>query len=276
MSEEYRVQLDVFSGPLDLLLFLIRRDELDIQDIQIARLTEQYVEYVRVLEQIDPNAAGDFLVLAATLLEMKSRALLPTPPIEALDDETDDPRNQLVRQLLQYKRFKDAAAALAESAEERRKRFVRRPADLPAELRGLDLEEIELWDLVRAFGKVMSAIGRGPGSHDVRYDERPIEWYTTSLLESLERGASRSFQSLFVESMTRAEIIGLFLALLELIRQQRLVAEQDRVHGEIYLFLLEEAEPFDAPGVDPGPLLRINPTAEPDLPATESEHEQAE
>ncbi len=273
MTDEYRVQLDVFSGPLDLLLFLIRRDELDIQDIPIARLTEQYLEYVRVLEQIDPNAAGDFLVLAATLLEMKSRALLPTPPLEALEDDSADPRNQLVRQLLQYKRFKDAAAALAESAEERRKRFVRRPGDLPPELRGLDLEEVELWDLVRAFGRVMTAIGRGPGLHEVRYDERPIEWYQTGLLESLDSETPRSFQSLFVESMTRAEIIGLFLALLELIRQRRLVAEQDRIHGDIYLFLLDESDALDALAPEPEPLLRIAPASEPDAAPTEPPHE---
>jgi len=135
---EYRVQLDVFTGPLDLLLYLIRRDEVDIYDIPIARITEQYLEYVRALEQLDPNAAGDFLVLAATLIELKSRALLPTPPLEA-GDEAEDPRMPLVRQLLEYKRFRDAARALAASAEDRAKRYVRRPAELPKELQGVEL-----------------------------------------------------------------------------------------------------------------------------------------
>jgi segregation and condensation protein A len=104
MSDDYRVQLDVFSGPLDLLLYLIRRDELDIQDIPLARLTEQYLEYVKLLEELDPNTAGDFLVMASTLVELKSRALLPTPPLAAEDDE-DDPHRLLVKQLLEYKRF---------------------------------------------------------------------------------------------------------------------------------------------------------------------------
>jgi segregation and condensation protein A len=144
MDGGYRVQLDVFTGPLDLLLYLIRRDELDIQDIQIARLTEQYLEYVRLLEELDPNTAGDFLVMASTLVELKSRALLPTPPLEAEGDE-DDPQKLLVRQLLEYKRFKDAARALGSAAEERGKRYARQPADLPRELEGVELEEAQVW-----------------------------------------------------------------------------------------------------------------------------------
>jgi segregation and condensation protein A len=238
LSAEYRVQLDVFTGPLDLLLYLIRRDELDIQDIPIARLTEQYLEYVKLLEVLDPNAAGDFLVMASTLVELKSRALLPTPPLEAEDE--DDPRTVLVRQLLEYKRFKDAASALGSAADERRKRFVRRPADLPQELQGLELEEAQVWDLLTAFGRVMSAIGQGPGLHEVSFDDTPIEEYAILILDTLEREGPVEFQSLFVDRLNRAEIIGLFLALLELLRTQRLRAEQDTMHGAIYLFLLVE------------------------------------
>src|SRR5262245_59256197 len=122
VSTEYQVQLDIFSGPLDLLLFLLKRDELYIQDIPLVRVTDQYLEYVRLLEQIDPNTAGDFLVMASTLIEMKSRALLPTPPLDG-EDEEEDARIALVRQLLEYKRFKDAARALGSAADERSKRF---------------------------------------------------------------------------------------------------------------------------------------------------------
>ncbi len=239
MSDEYRVQLDVFSGPLDLLLYLIRRDELDIQDIPIARLTEQYLQYVHLLERIDPNSVGDFLVMASSLIEIKSRALLPTPPLEPLDD-SDDPRAMLVRQLLEYKAFKDAARSLAESAEERSRRFVRRPADLPPELAGIELEEVEVWDLLAAFNRVMTAIGKGPGVHDVRYDETPIERYQSIIIEMLERGGPGTFDSLFDRATTKAELVGTFLALLELMRQQRVRVEQDRVGGVIYLFLIEE------------------------------------
>jgi segregation and condensation protein A len=236
--EEYKVKLDVFTGPLDLLLYLIKRDEVDIQDIPIARVTDQYLQYMRLLEQLDANAAGEFLVLAATLIELKSRALLPTPPLEA-GEEADDPRAVLVRQLLEYKRFKDAARALGHAADERAQRWVRRPADLPPELQGVELEDVEVWDLLEAFGKVMSSIGQGPGRHEVRYDDTPIELWAAEIVAALERDGPTTFQALFAGRQVRLELVGLFLALLELVRAHRLGAEQDRAFGVIYLFLLE-------------------------------------
>ncbi|MBK8915740.1 MAG: segregation/condensation protein A [Phycisphaerales bacterium] len=242
MTDDYRVQLDVFSGPMDLLLYLIRRDEIDVQDISISRLTDQYIEYVHLLRSIDPNAVGEFLVMASTLIELKSRALLPTPPLEALD-EADDPRAALVRQLLEYKRIRDAARALGSAAEDRAQRFVRRPAELPRELIGIELEEVGIWDLLSAFNSVMTAIGQGPGISEIRYDDTPIETYVNTLIETLEIGGPTRFDRLFTGRTERAEVIGLFLAMLELMRRQRIRAEQARGFGEIYLFLLE---PVDA------------------------------
>lgn len=243
---DYRVQLDVFTGPLDLLLFLIRRDEVDILDIPIARITEQYLEHVRLLEELDPDAAGEFLVMAATLIEIKSRSLLPTPPLDGLD-ESEDPRTPLVQQLLEYKRFKDAARTLGSAADERAQRYVRRPADLPKELEGVELEEVQVWDLLVAFGRVMTAIGRGPGLHEVRYDDVPIELHAAEILAILEREGPTTFQSLFDGQSERLQIIGRFLALLELIRSHRIRAEQERVFGTIYLFLLEPVGPEPEP-----------------------------
>lgn len=242
VSESYRVQLDVFTGPLDLLLYLIRRDELDIQDIAIARIAGQYLDHVRLLEQLDPNAAGEFLVMASTLLEIKSRALLPTPPIETADDATADPRANLVRQLLEYKRFKDAARSLGSAAEERGKRYIRRPADLPKELVGVELEEAQVWDLLDAFGKVMTAIGKGPSRHEVIYDDAPLELCAAEILAILEQEGAMNFEALFDGESSRSAVIGRFLALLELIRARRVRAEQDRNFGRIYLFLLEEVD----------------------------------
>lgn len=256
---------------MDLLLYLIRRDEVDIQDIPIARLTEQYLSYVHLLEELDPNACGDFLVMAASLIEIKSRAILPTPPIESLDDE-DDPRALLVRQLLEYKRFKDAARALGSAADERRKRFVRSPADLPPDLQGVELEDVEVWDLLEAFSRVMTAIGKGPGVHAVQYDERPIEFHAARIVERLSAGGPLAFDVLFDGKRLRAEIVALFLALLELIRSGRVRAEQDRAHATIYLFLLEPAEELEA-GDEPPPLdAPAQPAAETlteDAPPTE-------
>ncbi len=239
MSDDYRVNLDVFSGPLDLLLYLIRRDELDIQDIPIAKLTEQYLDYVRLLEQIDPNSASEFLVMAATLAEIKSRALLPTPPLETLDEDMEDPRATLVRQLLEYKRFKDVAEDLRSAGDARARRHVRRPANLPQELQGLELEEAQVWDLLEAFGQVMTAIGQGPGRHEVHYEDTPVELHMAEIVAVLEQDGPTTFADLFDGELNRAEIIGRFLALLELVRSRRLRAEQDRNFGTIYLFLTE-------------------------------------
>lgn len=244
LTDEYRVQLDVFTGPLDLLLYLIRRDELDIQDIPLTRLTEQYLEYVKLLEELDPNTAGDFLVMASTLVELKSRALLPTPPLEA-EEDGEDPRKLLVKQLLEYKRFKDAAEALGSAADERARRFVRRPADLPKELEGVELEEAQVWDLLSAFGQVMSSIGQGPGLHEVSYDDTPIQEYADLILDTLERVGTVEFQALFADRFNRGEVVGMFLALLELLRRRRLRADQDRLHGTIYLIQLVEVSEFD-------------------------------
>ena len=236
---DYRVQLDVFTGPLDLLLYLIRRDEVDIYDIPIVRVTEQYLEHLRVLDQLDPNTAGDFLVMASTLVELKSRALLPTPPLD-MGDDAEDFRAPLVRQLLEYKRFKDAARALGSAADDRARRFVRRPAELPKELAGLELEEAQVWDLLSAFAKVMTAIGRGPGEHQVRYDDTPVELHMAEIMAILEQDSPTTFQALFAGQTERLQVIGRFLALLELIRAHRIRAEQEVTFGTIYLFLLVE------------------------------------
>lgn len=246
MSEGYKVQLDVFTGPLDLLLYLIRRDELDIQDIPIVRIAEQYVDHLKLLEQLDPNAVGDFLVMASTLLELKSRALLPSAPLEAADEE-EDPRTPLVRQLLEYKRFKDAARSLGHAADERARRYVRVPAQLPRELQGVELEEAEVWDLLKAFGKVMSSIGRGPGEHAVMYDDTPIELHAAEIVAILEQEGPTTFAALFAGQATRMEVVGRFLALLELVHRKRVRAEQERTFGQIYLFLLQPIDDNEPP-----------------------------
>ncbi|MEW6198489.1 MAG: segregation/condensation protein A [Planctomycetota bacterium] len=254
---DYRVQLDVFSGPLDLLLYLIRRDEVDILDIPLARITEQYIEHVRLLQQLDPDTAGEFLVLASTLIELKSRSLLPSPPLEDLDDTTD-PRAPLVRQLLEYKRFKDAARQLGRAADDRAARYVRRPAARPKELEGLELEEVQVWDLLTAFGRVMTAIGQGPGRQEIHYADVPIELHAAEIVAILEREGPTTFETLFDGQADRLQVIGRFLALLELIRSHRVRAEQERIFGTIYLFLLEEV-----PDEAPAPQATAAPLSEP-------------
>ncbi|HOW19167.1 MAG TPA: segregation/condensation protein A [Phycisphaerae bacterium] len=237
--QDYRVQLDIYQGPLDLLLYLIRRDEVDIYDIPIARITEQFVQYVDLLKEIDPNTVGDFLVMAATLLEIKSRMLLPKPPPEEGAEDLADPRLDLVRQLLEYKKYKDAAARLAEAAEERAMRYTRSPATRAAEGVEVELDELQIWDLLTAFNNLMSAIGRPPARHEVVYDDTPISLHAADIQDRLEReGGSLQFERIF-EGRSKSEMIGLFLALLELIRQKRVRAEQDRPFGTIFVHLLD-------------------------------------
>ncbi len=240
MADDYRVQLDAYHGPLDLLLYLIKREEVDIYDIPISRITSQYLEYVELLKQIDPNVVGEFLVMAATLMEIKSRMLLPTPPPEETDEDLLDPRLELVRQLLEYKKFKDAAYQLEEAAEERAQRFARSPTLVQSdEEPQVDLEEAQVWDLLRAFGKLLRQIGYTETKHEVIYDDTPIALHAADVLDRLSReGGSLRFELIF-EGRGKGEIIGLFLALLELVRLKRIRVEQESNFGEILLHLLD-------------------------------------
>ncbi|HOW72854.1 MAG TPA: segregation/condensation protein A [Phycisphaerae bacterium] len=245
--EDYRVQLDTYSGPMDLLLYLIRREEVDIYDIPIARILEQYLEYVRVLEVLDPEAVGEFLVLAATLMEIKSRMLLPRVlPEEAEGDEALDPRADLVRQLLAYRSFRDAAGALSQRAELHARRFGRPPVELPGEEQHVDIEDVQVWDLLAAFNKLMTSVGSQRAFHEVKYDDTPITLHAVDISDRLLReGKSLYFEQIF-EGRTRSEMIGLFLALLELIRQKRVRIEQNDRFGPILVHLVD-ATPITDP-----------------------------
>lgn len=251
--EDYRVRTDAYSGPLDLLLYLIRRDEVDIYDIPVARVTQQYCEYVEMLSVVDPNVAGEFLVLAATLMEIKSRLLLPRPVgEEAEQDDLSDPRIELVRQLLEYKKFKDASFELKSAAEEQSQRWSRSPVKLrPPDPSEVDLNDVQIWDLIAAFNKVMSSIGAGQVTHDVVYDDTPISLHAADILDRLQReGETIKFEQIFT-GRKKAEMIGLFLALLELMRQQRVRIMQENIFGSIVVNLLS-AEPIQV-GEEWGP-----------------------
>jgi len=269
----FRVDLEAYNGPLDLLLFLIRREEVDIYDIPIARITEQYVAYVKLIEAMDPNLAGDFLVMAATLMEIKSRTLLPTAPADQEDEEIIDPRMELVRQLLEYKAFKDAAYSLGTAAQLQALKHPRHPAVAAPGADQLDIEEAQIWDLLEAFNRLLEQTGRRSQFHEVVYDETPIALHAADVVDLLERsGGSQPFVHIF-EGRTKAELIGLFLALLELIRQRRVRAEQERNFGTIIIHLLD-ATPIKAdsgvwgePEMDPtGPAQAVNSATDTSVP----------
>ena len=245
VSPDYRVALDVYSGPMDLLLYLIRRDEIDIYDIPIARITEQYVAYVALLGKIDPEIVSEFLVLAATLMEIKSRTLLPRPPVDEGEEDMSDPRLELVQQLLAYKKFKDAARSLEDAAEVRSQRHARSPVLPSADPNDMELDNLDIWTLYEAFRKLLEQIGKGGGVHKVGVDDTPVALHAEDILDSIERaGGSQAFEQVFA-GRTRPEMIGLFLALLELIRQRRVRVMQDRPFGTILVTMLDR-RPLDA------------------------------
>ncbi|GJM26171.1 MAG: segregation and condensation protein A [Phycisphaerae bacterium] len=237
---DYKVDLEAYNGPLDLLLFLIRRSEVDIYDIPITQITEQYIAYVRVLEDLDPNLAADFIVMAATLMEIKSRTLLPKPPVVEEEDEFIDPRMELVRQLLDYKRFKDAAATLDDARAERAEKHERVPVTPRINEEEVDLDEVQIWDLIAAFQKVLDATGVRNRQHEVLYDDTPIALHAADILDILGRNKDgHVFQKLF-EGRTKSQLIGLFLAVLELIRKNRIRAVQKAEFDEIQIQLLDD------------------------------------
>ncbi len=251
---EYRVELDVYSGPLDLLLFLIKRDELDIYDIPIARITDSYMSYVQELREmsrehgLDINVAGEFLVMAATLMEIKSAMLLPRQQVEDNGTQTTedltDPRYELVRQLLEYKRFKDAAMALDRQQDRHAMRFARYPARLQAEgddAPPLDLEEVQIYDLLDAFKKLMAEVGmRKPRFHEVVFDDTPIDLHAADIEDRLRRDGRLSFRQLLEGRGSRSEMIGVFLAILELIRQRRIMVNQGETPSDLQLDIASE------------------------------------
>jgi len=240
---DYRVNLDIFAGPLDLLLYLVRREEVDIYDIPIAEITDQYIRYIEMLKSLDIDLAGDFLVMASTLMQIKSAMLLPkAEPDSALGGDLADPRAELIRQLLEYKKFKDAANLLGAAADETNKRFPR-PGTIVEQLKPgnepeIDIEQLSIWDLLEAFDSIMEATGGGGFDISHIKDDTPIDLYQIEILHRLQTEGPMSFERIFESRTSRVVMIGLFLALLELIREKLVGAEQQGT--SIYLRPLTE------------------------------------
>ena len=236
---DYRVNLDVFSGPLDLLLYLVRKDEVEIYDIPIANLTAEYIRYIDLMEMLDIEVAGDFVVMAAALMEIKSAMLLPADDVSALDDEeTLDPRGELIRQLLEYKKFKDTANILRASSEQQGQKFARSGNILsalePDAEPELDMEQINIWDLLGAFDTVMKATGNYMDISHIT-DDTPIDLYQIEVLHRLQSEGPMSFERIFEGRKNKLVMIGLFLSILELARENLITAEQAKADMPIYL-----------------------------------------
>ena len=243
----YTVSLDAYHGPLDLLLYLVRRQEVDILDIPIAELANQFFEFLQMMQDVDVELAGDFLVLAATLMEIKVRSLLPED--EADESEAADPRRELVRQLLEYRKFKDAAVALEHRAEQHSTRLARLIPEEPPQPGTPAVRPVELWDLVSAFARLVRET-QTLQSTTITVDDTPQHVYESQIRDQVRERGRVNFRELFTPPYTRARLIGLFLAMLELIKLHEIVVEQSETFTEIWLVIPTEAAP--PPAANPG------------------------
>jgi len=246
LPSEFRPTLDSYQGPLDLLLYLIKREEVDVFDIPIARIVEQYQINLDVLSQVDPNACGEFLVVAAHLMEIKSKLLLPREQLTD-DEEMEDPRVELVRQLLEYKKYKERSLLLERRVEEFRRRH-QRPrlptnTDEVETVGAISLGNLTIWDIFTAFHRVEIALGaREP--HRVILQDRPLADYIAAVEQFLEQSPERTamFEDLFLDARNREEAIGFLLAILEMAKELQLAFQQDELFGPIEVRLRSEDE----------------------------------
>ncbi len=222
----YKIRLDIFEGPLDLLLYLVKKDHLNIYDIPIAKVTEQYLEYLELMKMLDLNIAGEFLVMAATLIQIKSKMLLPAEP-EAQEEE-EDPREELVRRLLEYEKFKEIAETLRKHEAEQQEVF-KHPAppqqQAVPESPGEMYFEASIFDLISAFTKAMESVPKEI-FYEVVKDEYTIEEKTHAILHRLLVEENLGLTRLFGEAKNKLEIVVIFLAILELIKMREVVAFQ--------------------------------------------------
>lgn len=230
----YRVKLDIFEGPFDLLLFLIRKNEVDIYDIPISKITEQFLLYIETLQLLDLNVAGDFIEMAAILMHIKARLLLPKMEVEG--EEPDDPRMELVERLLEYKRFKEASYELDDLEETRRKVYKRKYFDyltLKEEVSDEEfLDQITLFDLMIAFRKAMDNMPKVT-YHEVRKIDVTVEQQAEFILNKLKASEVVLFQDMMREIKEKIVLIVTFVSLLELVRDKKIIVRQSKVFDDI-------------------------------------------
>lgn len=235
VQEEYKVELEVFEGPLDLLLYLIKKEEVDIYNIPIEKITTQYMEYLSLMQMLDLNIAGEFIVMAATLMMIKSRMLLPVedrPEIE--EEEEGDPRWDLVRKLVEYKKFKDVAGRLQEKEiyQENVFRLGGENVVLEPDDPGIVLQDVSLFDLITAFNDVLKSV-KIEEMGEIFADRFTVADKIDAILHIIGEKGKMAFSSLFGEMPSRHEVACTFLALLELIRLRQVSVSQMKRFGEI-------------------------------------------
>ena len=233
----YRVELPVFSGPMDLLLHLVRQQEVDIHEISLARILGDYLKHLSILQQLDLHDIGDFVVMASTLMEIKSRELLPNETVEV--EQMLDPRDDLIRRLLEYKRYRDLARQLETRAAHRQRQaplVLATPAHLADQDDEdlLDLGNVGVWDLTSAFAKLLEEIGQ-QGTMQIEVEKRDVGFYTRRLVDIFQQRPEVRFSEVFDRTEGRYGLIGTLIALLEMMKQGYLRAHQENCFDEILL-----------------------------------------
>jgi segregation and condensation protein A len=244
---EYKVKFEVFEGPLDLLLYLIKKEEVDIYEVNLTSLATQFIEYIETMRMLDLEIAGEFLVMAATLMYIKSRELLPVEQQAQIEgeEEGEDPRWELIRQLVEYKKFKDAAAQLQALEAAQENVFPRQPGKIEFESANAPAKpDVSIFDLLNAVNVVLQRIAKKEASAREIFEDKWTVSEKIELVMKLTNERPRlKFSELFSETMSRTEVVVTFLALLELIRLKQLVCAQPESFGEIEISRRPSAEP---------------------------------
>lgn len=234
----FRVDIPQYCGPMELLLYLVRREELDLCRISLATLTEQYLDYLEILAELSVDDVGDFLETASILIEMKAKAALPQTEVEVGEEQSiEEPTEQLIQRLLEYKRIRDAASMLEEQGHQWQLRYARMSNDLPVRRIDLDqqpIQSIEVWDLVSAFGRILRE-RQPPPSSNVVYDDTPIHVYMERIHTLVCKQGRVELTSLFDPGMHKTTLVAMFLATLELTRHYGLSTEQQAPRRPLYL-----------------------------------------
>jgi segregation and condensation protein A len=242
---EYKVKFEVFEGPLDLLLYLIKKQEVDIYEVNLTQLATQFIEYIEVMRLLDLEIAGEFLVMASTLMYIKSRELLPVDKQVQVEDEEEgeDPRWELIRQLVEYKKFKDAAAQL-QQLEERQEKVYRREAPKPVFEAEPQKPDVSIFDLINAVNSILKRVSDREGEQREIHEDK---WSVSQKIELLANVISErprvKFSELFEGVTTRTEVVVTFLAMLELIRMKQLTCVQTDHFAEIEIVKAEPQQP---------------------------------
>ena len=247
---EYKVKFEVFEGPLDLLLYLIKKEEVDIYEVNLTRLAEQFIEYIETMRLLDLEIAGEVLVMAATLMYIKSRELLPVEQRAEVEgeDDGDDPRWEIIRQLVEYKKFKAAACQLQAMEARQADVFVRVPGKLEFERDAAPPKpDLSIFDLVNAVNVVLKRFNKREDLRDIFEDKWTVSEKIEQLAKTIQEQSRIKFSTLFASASSRSEVVVTFLALLELIRLKQIVAVQTEHFGEIEI---EKAPPAPVANVE--------------------------